>query len=283
MTTTTGRWGGQLLVERRAVPGGTVALVTLNRPETYNATTPEIHTGLTEVWAELDTDPDLRAVVLTGAGKAFSGGGDLQLLLDQIDDRALRDHLMVGAAAIVRGMTALSVPIIAAVNGPAVGLGCSLTAMCDLVLVEEQAYFADPHVALGLVAADGGALMWPMLTGLLRAKEHILLGDRIDAAEAVRIGIANRVVPAGTARDAALDLATRLAAMPPQAVRETKALLQRSIVAAVATLLDDALARETESFDEPAFRANVERMLTDMAARRAAKPASPSSPPTASN
>ncbi len=275
MTTTAGRWGGQLLVERRAVPGGTVALVTLNRPETYNATTPEIHTGLTEVWAELDTDPDLRAVVLTGAGKAFSGGGDLQLLLDQIDDRALRDHLMVEAAAIVRSMTALSVPIIAAVNGPAVGLGCSLTAMCDLVLVEEQAYFADPHVALGLVAADGGALMWPLLTGLLRAKEHILLGDRIDAAEAVRIGIANRVVPTGTARDAALDLATRLAVMPPQAVRETKALLQRSVVAAVATLLDDALARETESFDEPAFRANVERMLADMAARRAAKPAPP--------
>jgi enoyl-CoA hydratase len=265
---TEARWDGELLVEHGAGGHAGVVLVTLNKPETYNATTTAIHTGLTEVWTELDADPTVLAVVLTGAGRAFSGGGDLQLLLDQITDRALRDHLIDEAATIVRSLTSLRVPLVAAVNGPAVGLGCSLAAMCDLVLVEEQAYFADPHVSLGLVAADGGAVTWPLLMGLLRAKEYLFLGDRIDAAEAVRIGLANRVVPTGTARDAALELAARLAAMPPQSVRETKALLQRSVAAAVAGLLDDALARESESFDEQAFKANVERLQAQLEARR---------------
>jgi enoyl-CoA hydratase len=258
------RWGGELLVEHH----DGVAVVTLNRPEVNNAVTAAIHTGLAEVWTELDADPEVRVIVLTGAGKAFSGGGDLQLLLDQIDDRVLRDHLMAQAGTIVRSITSVRAPIVAAVNGAAVGLGCSLAVMCDLVLVEEQAYFADPHVALGLVAADGGALVWPLLTGLLRAKEHILLGDRISADEAVRIGIANRVVPAGTAKAAALELAARLAAMPTQAVRETKALLQRSVAAAVEHLLDDALARETESFDEVAFRANVQQLQARLEGQR---------------
>ena len=104
---------------------------------------------------------------------------------------------MTEAIEIVRSMTAVRVPIIAAVNGPAVGLGCSLASMSDIVVVEEHAYFADPHVALGLVAADGGAFTWPLITSLLRAKEYILLGDRLPAAEAVQLGVANRVVPTG--------------------------------------------------------------------------------------
>ena len=146
-------------------------------------------------------------MVITGAGRAFCGGGDLRLLERMTGDTSLRAAIMEEAAAIVRGMTAVSVPIIAAVNGPAVGLGCSLAAMSDLVLVEEHAYFSDPHVALGLVAADGGAVLWPLLTGLLRAKEYILLGDRLPAEAAVQIGLANRVVPTGTSVDAALELA----------------------------------------------------------------------------
>jgi enoyl-CoA hydratase len=116
------RWGGELLVERY----DGVAVVTLNRPEANNAVTAAIHTGLAEVWTELDTDPEVRVIVLTGAGKAFSGGGDLQLLLDQIDDRELRDHLMAQAGTIVRSITSVRAPSVAAVNGPVVGLGCSL-------------------------------------------------------------------------------------------------------------------------------------------------------------
>ena len=247
----------ELLFERR----GAVRVVTLNRPDALNATNEPLHGALAAVWSRLDDDVDARAVVITGAGRAFSGGGDLHLLDRMTNDTALRARIMAEAAAIVRGMISVRVPIIAAVNGPAVGLGCSLASMSDIVLVEEHAYFSDPHVMLGLVAGDGGAVTWPLLTSLLRAKEYIFLGDRLPAEEAVRIGIANRVVPSGTSVDAALELADRIAALPPQAVQETKALLNHSVTSAVEALLTTAVATETASFDEPAFRANLGRML----------------------
>jgi enoyl-CoA hydratase len=246
-----------LLVEER----GAVRVLTLNRPDALNAANESLHGALADVWSRLDDDAEARAVVITGAGRAFSGGGDLHLLDRMTNDTALRARIMEEAGAIVRGMTAVRVPIIAAVNGPAVGLGCSLASMSDIVLVEEHAYFSDPHVMLGLVAGDGGAVMWPLLTSLLRAKEYIFLGDRLPAEDAVRVGIANRVVPSGTSVAAALELADRIAALPPQAVRETKALLNRSVTGAVEALLTTAIATETASFDEPAFRANLGRML----------------------
>lgn len=254
---TTGRGPqDELLVEAH----GAVRVVTLNRPAALNAANASLHRELALIWAELDADPDVAAIVLTGAGRAFSGGGDLDLLSAMTEDPALRAEVMAEAMDIVRSLTSVRVPVIAAVNGPAVGLGCSLAAMCDLVVIEEQAYFADPHVALGLVAADGGALTWPLLTSLLRAKEYILLGDRLGAAAAVELGVANRVVPTGTSVSVALELATRLAALPPQSVRETKRLLNAALRASVTSLLDEAVATETASFDEPAFRANLARM-----------------------
>jgi len=246
----------ELLVEAH----GRVRVVTLNRPDALNATDEALHGELARVWPALDADPEVGAVVLTGAGSAFSAGGDLDLLDRMVHDRELRAAVMAEGAEIVRAMTAVRVPIVAAVNGPAVGLGCSLAALSDVVLIEEHAYFSDPHAALGLVAADGGGLMWPFLTSLLRAKELLLLGDRVPAADAVEYGLANRVVPRGEARAAAIDLATRLAALPPQSVRETKALLNRAVRAAVETTLAGAIAAETESFDEPAFQANLARM-----------------------
>jgi enoyl-CoA hydratase len=249
--------GGELLVASH----GAVRVVTLNRPDALNATNEALHRELALVWPVLDADPDVRAIVLTGAGTAFSGGGDLGLLDRMVGDPELRAAVMAEAGDIVRGITAVRVPIIAAVNGPAVGLGCSLAAMCDLIVVEEQAYFADPHVALGLVAADGGALTWPLLTSLARAKEYILLGDRLPADDALRIGLANRVVPTGSAVTVALELAGRLAAMPPQAVRETKALLNRALRTTIDDVLDAALAVEQASFDETPFQDNLGRML----------------------
>lgn len=247
-----------VLVENR----GAVRVVTLNRPKTFNASDEGLHAALAAIWPALAADPDVRAVVLTGAGKAFSAGGDLHLLDRMTRDLVLREAVMREAVDIVRGLTSLRVPVVAAVNGPAVGLGCSLAAMSDLVVMDEKAYFADPHAALGLVAADGGALMWPLLTGLLRAKEYILLGERIPAEDALRLGLANRVVPHGTALDTAVELATRLAALPPQAVAESKALLNSGVHRAVESLLTAGIAHETASFDEPAFQANLARMLS---------------------
>ncbi len=249
--------GDELIVEVR----GPVRLVTLNRPEALNAANAELHGEIAKIWRELDADEGARAIVLTGSGGAFSAGGDLHLLQRMVDDESVRDFIMTEALEIVRAMTAVRVPIISAVNGPAVGLGCSLASMSDLVVIEEHAYFADPHVALGLVAADGGALTWPLLTGLLRAKEYILLGDRLPSAEAVQLGLANRVVPTGTSVEVALELAERMAALPPQALRETKRILNDALSRSVATVLEDAVAGETASFEEPAFQENLARML----------------------
>jgi len=248
----------EILVEHR----GAVRLVTLNRPDALNAANEALHGELATLWTDLDADPETRAIVLTGAGRAFCGGGDLNLLERMTNDIALRAAIMEEAGAIVRSMTAVRVPIIAAVNGPAVGLGCSLASISDLVVMEEQAFFSDPHVSLGLVAGDGAALMWPLLMSLLRAKEYVLLGERIPADEAVRLGIANRVVPTGTSVEAALELAERIAGLPPQAVRETKALMSHAVQTSIASLLDRALTTETASFDEESFRTNLTRMLS---------------------
>ena len=247
----------ELLLEAR----GDVRIVTLNRPEALNAADEVLHGKLAEVWKTLADDDDVRAIVVTGAGRAFCGGGDLNLLERMTNDVDLRARIMEEASEIVRFMTAIKAPIVAAINGPAVGLGCSIASMSDLVLIEEDAYFADPHVALGLVAADGGALTWPLLTSLQRAKEYLLLGDRVGASDAVAFGLANRVVPKGEALSSAIELAERIAKLPPQAVQETKRLLNLTLRTAVEVALPQAIASEIESFDQPEFRANLERML----------------------
>ena len=237
---------------------GPVRIVTLNRPHTLNATDAVLHRAITEVWGELARDTEARAIVLTGAGSAFSAGGDFGLLQTMVDDVAVRSATIDEGKTLVRSMLALELPVIGAVNGPAVGLGCSLVSLCDLVLIAEHAHLADPHVALGLVAADGGAIAWPYLTGLLRAKEHLFLGTRISAAEAVEAGLATRI--AAEPLTEAVELAHRVAKLPPQAVRETKRLLNAGLRAAVAALIDDAMMAEWRSFDTPEFQANLARL-----------------------
>jgi len=237
---------------------GLVRIVTLNRPDTLNATDAELHRAITEVWGELARDTEARAIVLTGAGSAFSAGGDFGLLQAMVDDVAVRSATIDEGKTLVRSMLALEIPVIGAVNGPAVGLGCSLVSLCDLVLIAEHAHLADPHVALGLVAADGGAIAWPYLTGLLRAKEHLFLGTRISATEAVEAGLATRI--SADPLTEAVELAHRVAKLPPQAVRETKRLLNAGLRAAVAALIDDGMAAEWRSFDTPELQANLARL-----------------------
>ncbi len=237
---------------------GPVRIVTLNRPDTLNAADAELHRAVTEVWEELARDTDPRAVVLTGAGKAFSAGGDFGLLQTMVDDLDVRSATIDEGKTLVRSMLALEIPIVGAVNGPAVGLGCSLVSLCDLVLIAEDAHLADPHAVLGLVAADGGAIAWPFLTGLLRAKEHLILGTRISAKEAVEAGLATRISEQPLPE--AIELAHRIAKLPPQSVTETKRLLNAGLRAAVAALLDDAMAAEWRSFDTPELQANLTRL-----------------------
>ena len=158
-------------------------------------------------------------------------------------------------------MVRCRVPIVAAVNGPAVGLGCSLVALSDIVYMAESAHLADPHVMIGLVAADGGPVTWPLLTSLQLAKEYALTGDRIPAERAAQIGLVNHVCEDDAVLDQALACAHRIAALPRQAVEDTKRILNLHLERAVVATLDFALAAEDRSFRSPELRANLDRLL----------------------
>ncbi len=245
----------------RVESDGPVRIVRLSRPEQLNAVNQDLHLGLTRVFPLLSADPEARVAVITGEGRAFSAGGDFGLLERMTNDRALRRDVIAEGRELVLNMVRCRVPVIAAVNGPAVGLGCSVVALSDVVYMAESAYLADPHVTVGLVAADGGPLTWPLHTSLLLAKEYAFTGERISAARAKEIGLANHVCPDGEVLSAALAGARKIAALPRQAVEATKRVLNLHLERAVLATIDFALAAETESFDTTELRENVARFL----------------------
>lgn len=227
---------------------GPVRIITLNRPEARNAFDDPMKLAFVDVLRRLERDCDARAVVLTGAGKAFSAGGDISNFLNR-RDFANRFYWMRAARMVPEELMRCHLPVVAAVNGPAVGLGCSLALMSDLVLIADTAFMADTHVSAGLVAADGGAILWPLLMSFLKAKEYLLLGDRISAEEAVRLGLANRVVPRDDVLPEAMTLAHRLADLPPQAVQETKRAINLHLQDAALRIMPFASSAESESFN----------------------------------
>ena len=239
---------------------GPVRIVRLNRPDHLNATNRDLHAGLAGLFPQIDADLDARVVVLTGNGRAFSAGGDFGYIDQLISDDGLRQETLVHAKQIVAGMVACRVPIVAAVNGPAVGLGCSLVALSDIVFMAESAHLADPHVMVGLVAADGGPVTWPLLMSLQLAKEYALTGDRIPAQRAAEIGLANHVCPDDEVVDRALACAQRIAALPARAVEDTRRVLNLHLERAVLATIDFALAAEDRSFGSPELRANIDRL-----------------------
>jgi enoyl-CoA hydratase/carnithine racemase len=240
---------------------GPVRIVRLTRPEQLNAVNEELHMGLTRVFPQLSADPDARVAVITGEGRAFSAGGDFGFLDRMANDRVLRRDVIAEGRELVLNMIRCRVPVVAAVNGPAVGLGCSVIALSDMVYMAESAYLSDPHVTVGLVAADGGPLTWPLHMSLLLAKEYAFTGDRITAKRAAEIGLANHVCPDDEVLAAALATAHKIAALPQQAVEATKRVLNLHLERSVLATIDFAMASETESFDTDDLRANIDRFL----------------------
>jgi enoyl-CoA hydratase/carnithine racemase len=244
--------------ELRIEQDGPVVVVTMNNPEIRNAFVDAMHQGMREVWGHLARDRSVRAVVLTGAGKAFSAGGHIPNFILDYDDPQRRRESLRGARRLLDAMAEFPKPVIAAVNGAAVGLGCSVAVSCDVVYIAESAFMSDPHVSIGLVAGDGGAVTWPLLMSILKAKYYLLTGERIPAAECVELGLANFVVPDDALMKSAVELAHRLAKQPQQALEETKRAINLHVQAAIQRVAPFAFAAESESFSTDDIRRTIE-------------------------
>jgi enoyl-CoA hydratase len=228
----------------------------------------EITDALLRAVITLRDDPDVHAMVLTGRGSAFSAGGDFDTIRAMREDRPMRDAVLDAHQELFRVMTRLPFPTVAAVNGAAVGAGVTVALLCDLVVMAEDTFLSDPRVSLGLLDGAGGLVHWPLLTSLSAAKEHLLLGDRVSGIEAHRLGLANRAVPASDVLDEALRLAARLAALPPEAVRQARRLLNAHIDRA-AVILEDCARAESACFDTEEHRLLLERLTAQVAAKTA--------------
>lgn len=248
---------------------GPVATVTLNLPEMRNPISDmDVVDGLVDTMQALDADIDVRVVILTGAGSAFSSGGDLKAmqayegLRDRMPAQTRRNYRQ-GIQRLPLMFQALEVPVIAAVNGPAIGAGCDLACMCDIRIASDKAKFAESFVKIGIVPGDGGAWLLPRIIGFPKAVELSLTGRTIDAAEALSIGLVTQVVAPDALMTAARAMAEQIAANPPHAVRMTKRLLREAQAKDLANILElsaamQSLAHATRDNDE-AINAFIER------------------------
>ena len=203
-------------------PDGGVLLITLDDPDRLNATGADMHLQLSRVFRTVDDDEAVRAVVVTGAGRAFSAGGDLTWIAQQVGDHAQTMKVMREAGDIVRTMIDCDTPIVSAINGVAVGAGLAVALMADISVIDETARLTDGHIRLGVGAGDHAVAIWPLLCGMAKAKYYLLTADFLDGREAERIGLVSKAVPTGQVVPTALDVARRLAAGPQDATRLTK-------------------------------------------------------------
>ncbi|GAB4036873.1 MAG: enoyl-CoA hydratase/isomerase family protein [Rubrivivax sp.] len=226
---------------------GRVLTIEMNRPEVKNAANIRMHNELSRVFADAQRDEGSDILVLTGAGDAFSSGGDIRSMRDKIADRTLWNDTVNEARSLFYSILDLDKPLIARINGAATGLGATLAVYADISIAAESAVIGDPHVKVGLVAGDGGALMWPMLIGFQRAKELLLLGDNIPAAEAARLGLITHSVP-DTELDAHVEaLVAKLVQLPPFALRGTKKAINHTLKALALSTFEYGVSLETQS------------------------------------
>jgi enoyl-CoA hydratase len=226
---------------------GRLLRLTFNRPEAMNAVNLELHDELVEALWFAQGDPGSDVIVMTGAGRAFSAGGDLDHIQRNADNPHLFDHEARTAKRIINTLLDIDKPVICRLNGHAIGLGATIALMCDIVIAAEGAKIGDPHVGLGLVAGDGGAVIWAQRIGLARAKEYLFTGDLMTAQAAAEIGLINRCVPKEEL-DAAVDaFCQRLLNGAMGAIRATKILTNLELKRLTAAVIDAGIAYESVS------------------------------------
>lgn len=199
-----------------------VLLITLDNPGKMNATDAQMHLEISTIFRDVDSDPNINAVVVTGAGKAFSAGGELEWIKEQVGNYTQTMRVMREAGEIVRSMIDCDTPIISAINGVAVGAGLAVALMADISIMNEDARITDGHIRLGVAAGDHAVAIWPLLCGMAQAKYYLLTADFIDGKEAARIGLVTKAVPADEVLSTALAVAHKVATGPRDAVRFTK-------------------------------------------------------------
>ena len=234
-----------------------VATITLNRPERRNAAHDPMHRELETIFSDVGADDDVRAIVLTGAGETFCAGGDASSM-DSGEFNPTGPRIPFnGVRRLVNSLLDVEQPVIGAINGDAAGLGATLALMCDVTYVAESARIGDTHVKMGLVAGDGGAVIWPALIGMARAKQYLLTGDWISGTEAERIGLVNFALPVAEVLPAANAFARRMAEGAPMAIRWTKYSMNKLLREQINLALDTGMFLEaatmgTEDLQEAA-------------------------------
>ena len=200
---------------------GRVLNITFNLPDQLNAVSARLHTEISTLFYDVQLDPHSDVLVLTGEGRAFSAGGDFEQMKKANAGEAA-NTTVIESKKMIFGLLDLEKPIIAKINGHAMGLGATLALFCDVVFAAERALIADPHVNVGIVAGDGGAIIWPQLIGYARAKHYLMTGEPIDAKEAMKIGLINFALPAEELNGAVDAYADKLASGAQDAIRWTK-------------------------------------------------------------
>jgi enoyl-CoA hydratase len=249
-----------LLVER----DGRLATVTLNRPEHRNAINHQLHTELARIWVDLADDDEVTAVLLTGAGSAFSVGGDVSKMTGRPGGDVLAPGAMPDPAhsrRIVDNLLNLDKPVVTAINGHAIGLAATIALLTDVTVMSTAAKIADTHVRVGLVAGDGGAAIWPLLVGPARAKELLMRGTRLEGAEAERIGLVSYAVAPEEVLPVAREIAVELADAATWAVRWTKLSVNKLLKQQMNLVLDTSIALELATFQTEDHREAVSAFL----------------------
>ena len=226
---------------------GRVLEITMNRPEKLNAVDEAMHEELARVFVDASNDPESDIVVLTGTGRAFSSGGDIDWMQKMIDQPASFEKTAREGKQIVYSLLDCEKPVIAKLNGHATGLGATIALFCDVIFAAETAKIGDPHVSVGFVAGDGGAVIWPQLIGYARAKEYLMTGDLMTASQAASIGLINHAVAPAELDERVQQFADRLAAGAIKAIRWSKMSANIGLKQLAHSIMDASLAYEAMS------------------------------------